>query len=123
MDIDQMIGGGAMMVNGGVSPFSRSIPGVDVSIDMDDEQRKKVAKDFESIIIQQMMDTMKATIPEEESEDCASGQIKSMYWAFMSQAVSDQGGMGLWKDIYKNLCDNANVSKGQQATDQLDGRV
>ena len=122
MDIEQMLPGGPMMA-GGVDPLGPGIPQVEGSINYDDEKKKKVAQDFESIFIHQLMETMKATIPEEESEDCAAGQVKSMYWSFMSQAISDQGGLGLWKDIYKSMQDNADTSQVQQASEQLNGRV
>ncbi len=72
-------------------------------IDVDSEDRKQVARDFESILIHQLLDTMKNTIPKSDLEDSSSEQIKSMYWSFMSQAVSDQGGMGLWKSIYESM--------------------
>jgi Rod binding domain-containing protein len=72
-------------------------------IDVDSEDRKQVARDFESILIHQLLSTMKDTIPESDLEDSSSGQIKGMYWSFMSQAVSDQGGMGLWKGIYESM--------------------
>lgn len=122
MDIEQMLPGGPMMA-GGVSPLSPGVPQIDASIDLEDEKKKKVAKDFESIFIHQLMETMKATIPEEESEDAAAGQVKSMYWSFMSQAVSDQGGLGLWKDIYNSMSDNTDMSKVQQATEQINGKA
>ena len=43
-------------------------------IDLEDAERKKVAKDFESIFIHQIMKEMKNTIPESDLED-------SLLWA------------------------------------------
>ena len=122
MDIEQMFPGSPMMADG-VSPLGPGVPQIDASIGYDEEQKKKVARDFESIFIHQLMETMKATIPDEESEDVAAGQVKSMYWSFMAQAVSDQGGLGLWKDIYKSMSNNTDASKVQQASEQLNGKV
>ncbi len=123
MDIEQMLSGSPMMANVGVSPLGPGVPEFDASIDYDEEKKKKVARDFESIFIHQLMETMKATIPDEESEDVAAGQVKSMYWSFMAQAISDQGGLGLWKDIYKSMPNNTDASKVQQASEPLNGKV
>ncbi len=121
MDIEQMFPGSPVMAEG-ISSFGPGIPQFDASIDYDEEKKKKVARDFESIFIHQLMETMKATIPDEESEDVAAGQVKSMYWSFMAQAISDQGGLGLWKDIYKSMSNNTDASNVQQASEQLNGK-
>jgi Rod binding domain-containing protein len=123
MEIEQMLGGSPMMANSGVSPVSPGIPQFDASIDYDEEEKKKVAQDFESIFIHQLLETMKATIPDEESEDVAAGQVKSMYWSFMADAISDQGGLGLWKDIYKSMPKDTDASNAQQGSEGLDGKV
>ena len=123
MDIEQILSANPMMANGGVESVRPAVPRFDASVDVDEEKKKKVAQDFESIFIHQLMETMKATIPDEESEDAAAGQVKSMYWSFMAQAVSDQGGLGLWKDIYKSMSNNSDASKVQHASDQLNGKV
>ena len=102
MDIEQMLPGGAMMP-GGVSPAGGKIPQLDASIDYDEEKKKKVAKDFESIFIHQLMESMKATIPDEESEDVASGQVKSMYWSFMAHCC--------WVSLFLTRCRQVSCTK------------
>ena len=72
-------------------------------VDLEDEERKKVARDFESIFIHQIMKEMKNTIPESDLEDSSSKEIKSMYWSFMAQAVAERGGFGLWEHIYEQM--------------------
>ena len=72
-------------------------------VDLEDEKRKKVAKDFESIFVRQIIDKMKDTIPESEDEDSSSKQLKSMYWSFMSDMVGKQGGFGMWQNIYESM--------------------
>jgi len=72
-------------------------------IDMEDERRKEVARDFEAVFVQQILDKMKDTIPESDLEDSSSKQIKSMYWSFMSDALAEQGGFGLWEKIYETM--------------------
>ena len=100
----------------------------DTALDLEDEQKKKVAKDFESIFIHQLMDVMKDTIPESDMEDGASKQIKSMYWSFMAQAVADGGGMGMWENIYDqmpkgNLAKAVENAQPQQNSHSLDESI
>ena len=72
------------------------------------EQKKiQVAKDFESILINHLLDEMKNTVGSWGFEkDSASGQIDGLFWLNLSKEISDQGGFGLWKDIYKNMPGN-----------------
>lgn len=65
-----------------------------------EEKLKKVARDFESVFIHQVMSVMKDSIPDDDWEDSSSEQIHGMYWSFMAQAVGEEGGFGLWKDLY-----------------------
>lgn len=99
-------------------------------IDMDDEKRKKVARDFEGVFLHQILDKMKDTIPESDLEDSSSKQIKSMYWSFMSDALADQGGFGLWEKIYEQMPGAKTQSTGNGTenglipdTNRLDGRA
>ncbi len=72
-------------------------------IDMEDEKRKEVARNFEGIFLHQILDKMKDTIPESDLEDSSSKQIKGMYWSFMRDALAEQGGFGLWEKIYEQM--------------------
>lgn len=69
------------------------------------EQRKvESAKDFESLLVGKLVDSMKETIGSSGLlEDEGSEQIQAMFWMHMSGAISQQGGVGLWKDIYKSI--------------------
>lgn len=86
-------------------------------IDFEDEKKKKVAKDFESIFIHQLLEKMKDTIPKSDLEDSSSEQIKSMYWSFMAQAVADKGGFGLWEKVYEAMPKNSEEQVNQQNLD------
>jgi Rod binding domain-containing protein len=88
-----------------------------VEIDFEEEKKKKVARDFESIFIHQILDKMKDTIPKSDLEDSSSEQIKSMYWSFMAQAVADKGGFGLWEKIYEDMPKNIGEQINQQNLD------
>lgn len=86
-------------------------------IDFAEEKKKQVAKDFESILIHQLLEKMKDTIPKSDLEDSSSEQIKSMYWSFMAQAVADKGGFGLWEKIYEAMPKNGEEQVNQQNLD------
>ena len=88
--------------------------GAGADIDVEDEKRKKVAKDFESVFIHELLKRMEDTIPESDLEDQSSKQIKGMYWSYMAQAIADRGGFGLWKNIYDAMGATGSGAAGQQ---------
>ncbi len=69
------------------------------------EHRKiEAAKGFESLLIGKLVESMKETVDESGLlEDEGSEQVQSMFWMHLSTVLSEQGGTGLWKDIYKSL--------------------
>lgn len=70
----------------------------------DNKKKMKVAKDFESILLGQLMNQMKETIGESGLlEDGSSKQIQDMFWTFLSEDVADKGGLGLWENVYKTM--------------------
>ena len=87
------------------------------------EHRKKIARDFESIFIRQLLDTMKETIPESDLEDSSSKQVESIYWSFLGDAVAEQGGFGLWEKIYESMNDYDGIEQGQANTTKLDESI
>lgn len=90
----------------------------------DPEKVRDVARQFEGILLQQVLKQMKeASAPlEDESEDSSSEQIKSMYWSFWADAITERGGLGMWKQIYKQLADVTGQTPGA-AAGQLDESV
>ena len=99
-----------------------------------DEQRKEVARNFEGILIHQLLDQMKDTIPESDLEDSSSKQVKSMYWSFLSDAVADRGGFGLWEKIYEQMRQTegldvagglaqGGLAQGSQPSEKLDTSI
>ncbi len=85
------------------------------------ERKKQIAKDFESVLLNKLLDQMKNTIGDWGFEkDGASEQVQGLFWLYLSQDVANSGGIGLWKDIYQFLTgsDHANV-----AQKSLDGRI
>jgi Rod binding domain-containing protein len=94
-----------------------SIRAADGKVDIEDMHRRKVARDFESIFIRQIIDRMKETIPESDLADSSSEQIQSMYWSFLGDAIAEKGGFGLWKQIYEQM------PKSSQAAAELGAAV
>jgi Rod binding domain-containing protein len=72
-----------------------------------EEKKKQFAKDFESIFINKLLDEMSNTIGDWGFEkDGTFEQVEGIFRLYLSQNIADQGGFGLWKDIYKSLTDS-----------------
>lgn len=71
---------------------------------------KKVAQDFEALLIEKLMQEMQNTIPDFGMFSSAGmKQIKSMFWSFLSEQVAQNGGMGLGDDLYRDFCQAAGL--------------
>ena len=69
-----------------------------------EEKKKQVAKDFESVLLNKIMDQMKNSIGDWGFEkDGASKQIQGIFWLYLGRDIANNGGFGLWKDIYQFL--------------------
>jgi len=70
-----------------------------------EEQKKQIAKDFESVLLAKLFDQVQESIGTWgfEEEDVASQQVQGLFWLHMARDVADKGGLGLWKDIYQYL--------------------
>lgn len=69
-----------------------------------DEQKKQFAKDFESVFINKMLDEMKKTIVDWSGEkDEATKQTEGIFWMYLARDIANNGGFGLWKDIYNSM--------------------
>ncbi|MHC5060030.1 MAG: hypothetical protein ACYTFK_02965 [Planctomycetota bacterium] len=86
-----------------------------VAIDVEDERRKKVAKDFESVFLHELLKKMEATIPDSGMEGETTKQVKGIYWSYMAQDIADKGGFGLWKNIYEKMPSTGSNQPGQSA--------
>jgi Rod binding domain-containing protein len=92
-----------LMLTGGISQanFSRDLGKLDGK---SEEEKKQIAKDFESVFVSKLLDEMKNSIGEWGFEkDGASEQVDGMFWMYLARDIADRGGFGLWKDIYKFL--------------------
>jgi Rod binding domain-containing protein len=114
MDIAEVLLNEGLAGGQGGKAAKSSALGAGADIDAADEKRKKVAKDFESVFIHELLKKMGDTIPESDMDDGASKQIKGMYWSHMAQAIADKGGFGLWKNIYDAMPETGSEAAGQQ---------
>ena len=67
-------------------------------------QKKQFAKNFESVFISKLLDEMKNTIGDwgfEKDEDAR--QTEGIFWLFLARDMANNGGFGMWKDIYQSL--------------------
>jgi Rod binding domain-containing protein len=68
------------------------------------DQREKVAKDFESILLNKLFDEMQSTIGDWGFEkDGPFKQVQGIFYLFLARDTANKGGVGLWKDIYEFL--------------------
>jgi len=70
-----------------------------------EEQKKQIARDFESVLLAKLFDQVQESIGTWgfEEEDVASQQVQGLFWLHLARDVADKGGLGLWKDIYQYL--------------------
>ena len=74
-------------------------------------EKKKFAKDFESVFVNKLLDEMKNTIGDwGDEKDGASRQIDGIFRLYLARDIADNGGFGIWKDIYQFLTDSENKS-------------
>jgi len=73
-------------------------------VDRSDEQKKQIAKDFESVLLTKLFDQVQESMGHWElEEDGTSQQVQGLFWFYLARDAADKGGFGLWKDIYQHL--------------------
>jgi len=86
-----------------------------------EEEKKKIAKDFESVLVDRLLNEMKNTVGDWGFEkDGPSGQVQGIFWLYLAREVGSNGGVGLWKDIYQFL--NGSEQDGN-AGKSVDGHI
>ena len=85
---------------------------------LSDEKKKQVAKDFESVLLDKLLEGMKNSITDWGLEkDAASKQTEGIFWLYLGRDIANNGGLGLWKDIYKYLSNVDQTNTVQQSVD------
>jgi Rod binding domain-containing protein len=84
-----------------------------------EEKKKQIAKDFESLLINKLLDEMKNTIGDWGfDKDGASKQIQGIFWLYLARDVANNGGLGLWKDIYQTMIETGRVNPAGKSMDR-----
>jgi Rod binding domain-containing protein len=66
-----------------------------------EEKKKQIAKDFESVLLNKLLAEMQNTIGDWGFEKNGPfKQVQGMFNLFLARDVANNGGIGLWKDIY-----------------------
>jgi Rod binding domain-containing protein len=82
-------------------------------------KKKQFAKDFESVFINKLLDEMKNTIGDwGDEKDGASKQIDGIFWLHLARDIADNGGFGMWKDIYQFLIDSEHKNTETELLDE-----
>ena len=83
------------------------------------ERKKQIAKDFESLLINKLLDEMKNTIGSWGFEkDGASMQVQGIFWLYLAQDIANNGGIGLWKDIYQTMMEAGQMNPAGNTMDK-----
>ncbi len=87
-----------------------------------DEQKRKLAEDFESLLIGRLLEEMSKTSEEWGDEhDQVFGQVKGIFNLYLSQYIGSNGGFGLAKQIYESL--NQIELKGNGQSETVDKKI
>ncbi len=86
-----------------------------------EEGKKQIAKDFESVLIGKLLDEMKNTIGDWGfDKDETSKQVQEIFWLYLARDIANNGGFGMWKDIYQFL---TNPDQANTTTETLDRNI
>jgi Rod binding domain-containing protein len=86
-----------------------------------EEKTRQIARDFESILLNKILDQMKNSIGDWGFEkDGPSNQVQGIFWLYLARDIANNGGIGLWKDIHQFL---TGAEKANAAGKSLDGQT
>lgn len=84
-----------------------------------EEEKQQIAKDFESVLLNKLLDVMNSTIGDWGFEkENSFTQVQSIFSMFLAQDIASNGGLGLWEDIYGFLTDADNTETAEQSLDR-----
>ncbi len=94
---------------------------IDITLE---ERKKQTAKDFESVFISKLLDEMKNTIGEWGFEtDEACKQIQGIFWLYLARDIANNGGFGMWKDIYQFLTNSEQINTTMESLDRRESTL
>jgi Rod binding domain-containing protein len=75
---------------------------------LSEDKKIQAAKDFESVLLNKLLEGMGDTIGEWGlNKDGVSKQVHGIFWLYLSRHIANNGGFGLWKDIYQAMTNSA----------------
>ncbi len=87
-----------------IADLGREVPPPSAPDVRSDEKKRQVAHDFESVLLTRLFDQVQQSMGKWDlEEDGTSQQVRGLFWFYLAREVGDQGGVGLWKDIYRQL--------------------
>ena len=86
-----------------------------------EDKKIQAAKEFEAVFINKLLEQIKNTSLDEDGDgEGINNQVYGMFYMFLSRCVANNGGFGLWKQIYESLPD---LSQEDTNIKLLDGSV
>ena len=109
--------------NNGVNTVQTNTSGTriaDNSLEATTPQEKKLksaCQGFEELLIEQMFNSMRETIPQDDSveEDPGKSIYDDMLYSNIAQNFAQQGGFGLWQTLYKQEVSRMDAEKSDSA--------
>lgn len=94
-----------------VRPAAAGNVKIDAKSVQETDKLEELSKKFEGLLLHQMLKQAQQTTDqineggqdEDSSEDAGTEQYQSLYWTQMADVVSEQGGIGLWKTMHRQL--------------------
>ena len=91
------------------------------SANASDKAKLKAAKDFEGLLIYKLLDEVKKTIPESGllGGGAQTRQMQDIFWHYLSDELANQGGFGMWKQIYGQIGNEFQAGEAGQSVEVL----
>ena len=109
----------ANLISTSTTPLTTSLEQTTIT-DIDSEEKKiQSSKYFESVFINKLLDEMKNTIGDwGEEKDGAAQQVDGIFSLYLARDIADQGGFGMWKDIYKVVNNSEQKNTTSESSDK-----
>lgn len=83
------------------------------------KEAEKAAKDFESVLLHKLMTEMQQTIPQSGLLDTEiTRQVQGIFWLYLAQDLAQKGGLGIWKEVYRQMAQLAGQKSGRQGPER-----
>ena len=101
---ESYLSGGAVIPPDLLSGLPATVNAGSLGANADRKKIRQAAHDFESVLIQRMMEDMRRTVPESGLLDSGvTDQVQGLFWMYLAQDVSNKGGLGLWRELERQF--------------------